>query len=106
MHKESHEKIVIPPGMTSLRTRYSPSERYFRRELPAHIDEEPTGGMVILPEITSSWTLIQTGKIKIRGENPKFLPLYLITFLTHLCRNCKRCRYRLHYLSYGNTALS
>jgi hypothetical protein len=64
MDEESTGRMVIPLGITSSCTRNLLEEGLFRRELPPHrrrihsMNEIPLG-------ITSTWTLIQTFKIKI-----------------------------------------
>jgi hypothetical protein len=71
MDKEQTGGMVIPPGITSSWTRNPTEECLFHRELPAQGQGiHPRKG--IPPEITSSFTLIQTGKIKMRRKSSKW----------------------------------
>jgi hypothetical protein len=80
--EESTRGNVISPGITSSRTRNPPEECFWNRNLPEEwdsgryyqiIDWEIHPRKGILPEITSSLMLIQTGEIK-NAENPLIVP--------------------------------
>jgi hypothetical protein len=58
----------ILPVITTSWTRNPPEEWLFRRELPAH-ERGIHRRNVIPPGITSSFTLIQAGEIKLRAKS-------------------------------------
>jgi hypothetical protein len=82
--------MVIPPGITSSWTRKLPEEGLFRRELLAHRRGiHPRNG--IPPGITSSGTLIQTVKFKIREKSSSGSAAP--NFLYKQCKLFKKLKY-------------
>jgi hypothetical protein len=70
MDEDSTGGMVIQSGITNSWTRNLPGKRLFRWELPDH-GREIHRRKGILHGFTSSITLIQTGKIKMHGNNSR-----------------------------------
>jgi hypothetical protein len=70
MDEESTRGMVFLLEITNSWTRNPPEECLFRQELPAQGQGIPPK-KGIPPGITSSFTLIQNSKIKMRGNSPR-----------------------------------